>query len=142
MPTITVNGSTVNFSIETENFIDYLQDRNYAIEDMHDFIAAYGEDNFRKYYEEYVGLGEQYDYKAVDTFIKLFGIDDMPKYFEDAYKGSNYWSFKDYAAELFEGCWGNQIPEEISWYFDMDSYARDLLNSGYYYEDNHVFCDY
>jgi Antirestriction protein (ArdA) len=133
---------TTQLSIETEDFITYLQDRNYAVEDMHDFIEAHGEDNFRKYYEEYVDLGEKYEFPAVDAFISIFGIDDMAKHFEDAYRGK-YAAFSEYADDLFQECWGHQIPEEVFWYIDMDSYARDLLNSGHYYtEDNYVFCDY
>lgn len=141
MSAITVNGSFIYLSIDTEDFITHLEERNYALEDIHTFIHEHGEDNFRKYYEEYVDLGEKHDFSAVDAFISLFGIDDMVKHFEDAYRGK-YGAFRDYAEEHFELYWGHQIPNEVSWYIDMDSYSRDLLHSGYHYENDHVFEDY
>ena len=59
-------------------------------------------------YADYIGL----DYATIEGF-------------EDSYRGE-WESFKDYAIELFDECYLNQVPESMRFYIDYDAFARDL----------------
>lgn len=99
----------------TVDFIKDLVEQSYHDEDMYDFISEYGEDKFVQYYEEYVCFGEQYNYRAVDTFIEEFGLDNVSS-FEDAYRGE--WNSKaEYAENYVSDCYSFDIPGflEIDW---------------------------
>ena len=54
---------------------------------MLEFIDENSEKAFRFFYEEYVRLGEEVGYEAVDAFIQLHDVDDLDK-FESAYIGA------------------------------------------------------
>jgi hypothetical protein len=72
---------------ETVEVVDRLVDDLYALDDMLVFIDEHNEEEFREYYEEYVELGENYGYEAVDCFInKVGGLDELDR-FENAYIG-------------------------------------------------------
>jgi spore coat protein CotH len=86
---------------ETIAVIDRLVEDQYALNDMLVFIDEYNEEEFREYYEEYVELGENYGYEAVDVFIKENDISDL-KYFVDAYIGE-YQSPERMAEDYFDG---------------------------------------
>ena len=66
-----------------------------------EFIDEHGEKDFNRYYEEYVELGEENCYEAVDAFIKENDISDL-KYFVDAYIGE-YQSPERMAEDYFDG---------------------------------------
>ena len=76
----------VQLQVETEDFITHLVENSFSVDDIYDFIAEYGEDKFINYYEEYVEIGEEYSYGAVDDFIEEFGIESLSG-FQDAYVG-------------------------------------------------------
>ena len=59
-------------------------------------------------YADYVGL----DYATIEGF-------------EDSYRGE-WESFKDYAIELFNECYLNEIPESMRFYIDYEAFASDL----------------
>jgi len=103
---------------------------------MYIFINEYGEDNFVKYYEQYVNLGEKLDYNAVDAFAQEFGLENLD-YFEDAYNGE--WSdFDSFAENFFDELYGHLVPEAISSYIDYEKFANDLKYD-YTINNNFVF---
>jgi len=61
----------------------------YYLEDALVFIDEYSEAAFIEYYEEYVELGEQYTFPAVEAFISEHGFGRM-EFFTDAYIGEFY----------------------------------------------------
>jgi hypothetical protein len=126
----------VQFKESTQELIDELIEQSYYNEDMYIFINEYGEDNFVKYYEDFVQLGESYSYDAVESFIAEFGIQEMSS-FEDAYNGE--WSdFNSFAENFFDDIYGHLVPEEISSYIDYDAFAKDLAYD-YTMNGNYVF---
>ena len=74
---------------------------DYSLEDALTFIDENSEEEFIEYYDEYVELGEEYGYEAVDAFIKLNDLGDL-KYFSDAYIG-DYQSPERMAQDYFDG---------------------------------------
>jgi antirestriction protein len=112
------------------------QSYSYYDADMYDFINLYGEDNFMNYYEQYVQLGENHSYDAVDAFIDEFSLDDL-NYFEDAYSGE-WESFDDFAEQYFTDVYGYLVPEEIESYIDYEAFANDLAFD-YVTNNNYVF---
>lgn len=71
----------------TLEVIDALLAEDYHLPDMLEFIDEFTEIGFRFFYEDYVRLGEEYGYEAVDVFIKeVAPLDDIER-FEDAYIG-------------------------------------------------------
>lgn len=112
----------------TLEFINELLEESYAQDDMYDFINEHGEDDFVKYYEEYVGFGEEYCYEAVDAFIAAFGIECL-SHFSDAYRGS--WdSEADFAEEFV-----NDVEGEIPSYVVVDweaTWERNLKHDFVY----------
>lgn len=79
--------SNIDLKGSTVEFINELLDESFAKDDIYNFIAEHGEDDFVNYYEEYVNVGEEYCYEAVDAFIAAFGIECL-SHFSDAYQGS------------------------------------------------------
>jgi hypothetical protein len=90
----TLAPETVQY-IETE-----LLPNNFDLGSILEFIDENGEDSFNECYPEYVELGEQYGFEAVDAFIKENSVEDL-KYFPDAYIGE-YLNARDMAEEFFE----------------------------------------
>jgi hypothetical protein len=72
---------------ETVAVIDRLVEDQYALDDMLVFIDEHNEEEFCEYYEEYVELGENHGYEAVDYFINDVGDLDELDRFENAYIG-------------------------------------------------------
>ena len=116
--------ATISYSIETEEKILELVENSYAIEDIHDFISEHSESDFLKYYEEYVELGESYDYAAVDEYIQEIGIDYLDS-FTDSYRGQ-YSNFEEYAEEFFNDNYAHEIPDPLRFYIDIEAFAHDL----------------
>jgi hypothetical protein len=72
---------------ETVAEIDRLVDNSYALDDMLIFIDEHNEEDFREYYEDYVEVGENNGYEAVDFFINdIADLSDLDR-FENAYIG-------------------------------------------------------
>ena len=86
---------------ETVSLIDNFVESQYDLGCILEWIDENGEDNFAEYYEEYVELGEENGYEAVDAFIKENDVSDI-KYFTDAYIGE-YQSPERMAEDYFDG---------------------------------------
>jgi hypothetical protein len=119
--TLTTNYREV-FAAPTLELIDRL------VEDLHDlgcmleFIDENSEEEFQDYYEEYVELGEENGYEAVDAFIKGNDVSDI-KYFRDAYIGE-YDNPERMAQDYFEHDW-DRLDYRIS--IDWEETAEYLL---------------
>ena len=72
---------------ETVTQIDGFLESQYDLGSMLEFIDEHTEEEFREYYEEYVELGENHGYEAVDYFINEVGDLDELDRFENAYIG-------------------------------------------------------
>jgi len=111
----------MNLKESTVELINELVNDSYSVEDIYEFIAEQGEDNFVNYYEDYVQYGEGYSYAAVDAFVEEFGIDNIGG-FEDSYRGQ--WDSKeDYAENFVTDCYSIDNPGfvEIDWNATFDN---------------------
>ena len=127
--------TVTQYSAQTQEKIQELIEDNYYDQDMFEFIEEYGEDNFRKYYEEYVRFGEENCYEAVDAFVQNEGIENVEK-FEDAYYGAFDW--EDFVIHFADETVVYQIPRDLQMYFDYDKYGRDLAYD-YIEYDGYIF---
>lgn len=133
----TIEGKISTYSEDTREVINDLIESSFAVEDMIDFITAFDEETFRKYYADYVGIGEEYGYNCVDEFIQEFSIEDLD-HFSDAYKGE-YLSFKKFAIEMFDDIHLHEIPENLHYYIDYDKWAQDLSYDYLMTDSGHIF---
>jgi antirestriction protein len=85
---------------ETVTLIDRLLTEEFGLEEILIFIDENTEEEFCDHYMEYVELGENHGYEAVDAFVKENSVGDL-KYFSDAYIGE-YSDARDMAEEFFE----------------------------------------
>ena len=109
-------------------------DLNSALE----FIDEHGEKDFNRYYEEYVELGEQYGYEAVDAYLTLYDVSDLED-FSGRYIGE-YYSAARMAQDYFEDE-TDRLDYRIS--IDWDETGNYLLNHDVDNVDEHYFrCDY
>ena len=121
------------YSQETVDKIEELLEDSYALEDIVEFIDANSEEDFRTYYEEYVVVGEEYSYGAVDAFIEEFGLQSFTQSnFEDAYRGQ-YESKGDYAENYVSDCYVVDLPGflEIDWEASFDNLDVAFSSNGY-----------
>ena len=116
--------------------IEELLEDSYALEDIVEFIDANSEEDFRTYYEEYVVVGEEYSYEAVDAFIEEFGLQSFTQSnFEDAYRGQ--WESKaQYAENYVSDCYVVDLPGflEIDWEASFDNLDVTITEDGYVFE--------
>ncbi|HFL2715804.1 TPA: antirestriction protein ArdA [Legionella pneumophila] len=93
------------------------------VAEIADFVIKYGE------------LGAQ--------LCNEYSMEDAEKFLEECYQGS-YDSEVDFARAYFDDCYSNEIPENLLFYIDYESFARDLFINDYVsVESNgqtHVFC--
>jgi hypothetical protein len=122
---------------ETVDKIEELLEDSYALEDIVEFIDANSEEDFRKYYEEYVVVGEEYSYEAVDAFIEEFGLQSFTQSnFEDAYRGQ--WESKaQYAENYVSDCYVVDLPGflEIDWEASFDNLDVTITEDGYVFDN-------
>lgn len=121
----------------------------YDLEDLEDIIKEFMENHEEMFitdYDCFPNLGEypnmediitvndkiksiQHDlaWELVEEFLDYGnGIDQLDS-FEDSFKGI-FSNEEEYAWEFVESCDGfEQIPEHLQAYFDIESYARDIL---------------
>ena len=94
-------------------------------------------DRFMQMQEEITRRG--FDAEAVAAFVDWYGSWDADA-FENAYMG-RYDSEKDYAEQYIEDSGMlDSMPENLRYYFDVESFARDVFMDGYYFTDGFVFC--
>ena len=86
---------------ETLTLIDKYVGENYDLQAMLVFIDEYSEGTFQEGYEEYVRLGEDYGFEAVDAWLKHTDSGYLDG-FESAYIGE-YLNPRDMAQEFFDG---------------------------------------
>ena len=132
--TLTVNYKEV-YSQETVNKIEELLEDSYCLEDIVEFIDENSEEDFRKYYEDYVTIGEEYSYGAVDAFIEEFGLYTLTtSNFEDSYRGQ-YDSKADYAEQFVNDCYCVDIPGfvEVDWNATFDNMDEVFCNGYVFY---------
>lgn len=107
--TLTANyRETLN--VETVSMIDNLICENYDLAAMLEFIDEHNEEDFVKFYEEYVRCGEIIGYDAVDALIEesdMESITDCDERFVGCYE-----STADFA-EQFVSDMGYQIPDIV-----------------------------
>jgi len=85
--TFTTNYKEVLAAQTIDKIAELCDDNQYSLEDALKFIDKHSEEEFCDYYEEYVELGEEYGYDAVDAFLKECGNPYDLKCFESAYLG-------------------------------------------------------
>ena len=124
------------YSQETVSKIEELLEDSYALEDIVEFIDANSEEDFRKYYEEYVVAGEEYSYGAVDAFIEEFGLQSFTQSnFEDAYRGQ-YDTKADYAEQFTSDVYSVEVPSfvEVDWEATFDNLDVVFNGNGYVFD--------
>ncbi len=124
------------YSQETVDKIEELLADSYALEDIVEFIDENSEANFRSYYQNYVEIGEEYSYEAVDAFIDQFGIHSLVgDNFQDAYRGQ-YDSKADYAESYVSDCYVIDLPSflEIDWEASFDNMDVVFSSNGYVFD--------
>jgi len=124
------------YSQETVDKIEELLADSYALEDIVEFIDENSEANFRSYYQNYVEIGEEYSYEAVDAFIDQFGIHSLVgDNFQDAYRGQ-YDSKADYAESYVSDCYVVDLPSflEIDWEASFDNLDVVFSSNGYVFD--------
>lgn len=87
-------------------------------------------------YEIASALTCSYDEDAIKAAVSL-GV-NLDK-FEEAYRGS-FGCFRNFAVEIFDEWWLQELPESVRSYIDYNAFARDLEASGdYMYDNGYVF---
>jgi hypothetical protein len=86
---------------ETVTLIDNFVESQYDLGAILEWIDEQSEEDFARYYELYVELGEEFGYEAVDAFIKLNHVSDLED-FESAFIGE-YQSPERMAEDYFDG---------------------------------------
>ena len=125
------------YSQETVDKIEELIAESYCLEDIVEFIDANSEADFCNFYEEYVTVGEEYSYGAVDAFIEEFGLQSFtPSCFEDAYRGQ-YDSKADYAESYVSDCYVVDLPSflEIDWEASFNNLDVVFSKDGYVFDN-------
>jgi hypothetical protein len=56
------------------------EDENYDLKSALEFIDEHGESDFNRYYEDYVELGEQYGFEAVDAYLTIYDVSDLDEF--------------------------------------------------------------
>ena len=124
------------YSQETVDKIEELVEETYCLEDIIEFIDANSEADFRNFYEEYVTVGENYSYGAVDAFIEEFGLESLTSdRFQDAYYG-HYECKADFAEQYVSDCYGDCFPSfiEVDWEATFENLGYAFTEDGYVFD--------
>ena len=125
---------TIQLTEKTKSLISNLIEDDYHDEDMFDFIEQYGEIYFQKYYVDYVKIGEEYSYAAIEAFIDQFGIQSISG-FEDSYYGEM--SIEDFVKDLIEQYSYPSVPDWIE--YDLLSTWDNLEKRDFAYNMGFIF---
>ena len=123
-----------NLNDSASVLISTLAEDNYAVDDMLNFIDEHGQEDFVAHYEDYVKLGEEHSYNAVDAFIEEFGIDALDG-FEDSYQGE-YESEIQFVEQLLDEM-GYDIPSWVV--LDLHNTWVSNLSYDYAFNDKFIF---
>ncbi len=118
----------------TIDYINELVEDSYHDGDMYAFIDEYGEDVFVSHYEQYVQLGEEYCYEAVDAFLSAFDFECLDC-FSDAYRGA-YNSPVEFAEEFVNDVEGEIVPYIV---VDWEATWNQSLKYDFVFEEGFVF---
>ena len=124
------------YSQETVDKIEELIADSYALEDIVEFIDENSEAQFRSYYQNYVEIGEEYSYEAVDAFIDQFGLHSLvDDNFQDSYRGQ-YDSKADYAESYVSDCYVVELPSflKIDWEASFNNLDVVFSSNGYVFD--------
>ena len=108
--TLTANYKEV-LNAETVEKIEELIEENYDLSAMLEFIDEQNEDDFVAHYEEYVRVGEEIGFEAVDALIEEMGDISYIEDCEERYQG--HFDNEAEFAEHFYDEMGYNIPEGI-----------------------------
>ena len=125
------------YSQETVDVIEELIAESYCLEDIVEFIDANSEADFCNFYEEYVTVGEEYSYGAVDAFIEEFGLHSLVgDNFQNSYQGQ-YDSKADYAESYVSDCYVVDLPSflEIDWEASFENLDVVFSSNGYVFDN-------
>lgn len=121
--------------LDEDNSYDNKRTRNYGfIGDDEDEDADFEPDTEETYDEDMENAEREYqDFIDEHSFeIRIAGMDyDSDR--AEAYIREVYGSFDSFQREN---------PSNVEDYFDLESFARDLFNSNYTFENGYVFCDF
>lgn len=95
----------------------------YYLKDALIFIDEYSESDFVEYYEEYIELGEEHTFDAVDSYLTLYDMDELT-HFEDKFIGE--YSSDEAMAEDYFSDETYSLSSMIS--IDWEDTAERLLN--------------
>lgn len=132
--TLSVNYKEV-FSVDTVEKIDELIEDSYALDDILTFIDEHNEQDFVRYYEEYVSAGEDLGFDVVDEFINYHEDVSYVEYVRDAYRGS-YNSEADFAEEFTEEVYG-EVPTYLV--VDWQATWNSCLRYDFHFVNGYVF---
>jgi len=78
--------------------------------------------------------------EALRTFVEYFGVEELDN-FDERYCGK-YDSEAEFAEEIVNECYSEELSEFAKMYFDYEKYARDIFVNDYLYENGYVFRRY
>ena len=80
------------------------------------------------------------DEEVIDAYFDNCGVCDLEKV--DGYYYGQFDSDEDFAVHLLESTGElSQLPESLSYYFDYEKYARDLMMGDFFSNNGHYFCN-
>ena len=128
----TMTTTTSQFTTKVQEYIVELEDDNYCVEDIMEFIEEYGEELFLSSYEEYVRCGEQIGYDAVDALMKY--DPELLENCDDHYQGC-YTSVADFAEDFTTNVYGANVPDYVvvDWTVTWDkNLSYDFINYSHF----------
>lgn len=92
-------------------------------------------------FDKIIGYADMDEKEAFEAWTNATGDDDI-EMFRERYLGE--WdSEEEFAWHIVNECYDlDSLMGSLSYYFDYESYARDLFNSDYTYENGFVWRDY
>ena len=141
--TLTANYQQV-LNADTIEKIDELLEENHDLQCMLTFIDEHNEEIFVHNYEEYVRMGEEIGYEAIDAYVADYGFNHDFDTLDVRYQG-HYQSEADFAEEYI-----NMVHRDVSDYVVVDweatwernfRYDFTAVNDGSTYCPIHIFRD-
>ena len=141
--TLTANYQQV-LNADTVEKIDELLEENYDLQCMLTFIDEHNEEIFVHNYEEYVRMGEEIGYEAIDAYVADYGFNHYFDTLDERYQG-HYQSEADFAEEYVSEVHGD-VPDyvvvdwEQTWERNL-RYDFTVVNDGSTFCPIHIFRD-
>lgn len=146
-------------------WIDAMHGEDYIIDEIQKMLANSPIENAEEFaLHDYEGFGKLRldEYESISTIVQYasfiqqhgelgqallgdHGLEEAERMLSDCYQGG-YDSEVDFARQLLDDCYAQQLPDNLMHYFDYDAFARDLFMCDYYSVDvgqeTHVFSSY